>query len=130
MDPYEFTEQENRVFSRLSRQIMLLSSIYWARAGVLILLFIVLLISGNSVGEVWNFLFLGLLAVLLGFVWMRPSDNLTAIVRTSGHDIRELMQSVRDFNVAFRTHLLIAVFSFLTLLMTFITVIFSGKGGI
>lgn len=94
---YEFKSEEALVLDQLGRKLTLF--------GLLIILF-------GIGGIVSDLIFSGidkLLANILGYVAIlipgillyRPADNLRNIAKTEGRDIKELMQAISDFNVAF-----------------------------
>ena len=98
---YEFTADENKVFSKLSRQIIF-NSFLWMLGGILFYILAFVNISQAQVTPGISFLLDGILQFAIGLSIIRSYDNFNNITKTEGSDIKELLQGLRDLDVSFR----------------------------
>jgi hypothetical protein len=97
MAEYEFTEEENRHIDSLRRRLQHIAILFLI-LGVMQLAQSFLLAdeTGRWISLAASFLILG-----LGWLFMRPLDNLGRIITTEGQDIREVVIAIKDLRVAY-----------------------------
>jgi len=97
MAEYEFTEEENRHIDSLRRRLQHIAVLFLL-LGVLQLVqsFLLADATGRWISLAASFLILG-----LGWLFMRPLDNLGRIITTEGQDIREVVIAIKDLRVAY-----------------------------
>jgi hypothetical protein len=97
MAEYEFTDEENRHIDSLRRKLRHIAVLFLL-LGVLQLVQSFLLTdeTGRWISLGASFLILG-----LGWLFMRPLDNLRRITTTEGQDIREVVIAIKDLRAAY-----------------------------
>ena len=98
---YEFNEQENKIFSKLSRQIII-NSFLWMLGGLLFYVLAFVNLSNGDVTPAISFFLDGILQFAIGLSIIRSYDNFNNITNTEGSDIHELIQGLRDLDVSFK----------------------------
>ena len=98
---YEFSAQQNTVFSALHRSLS-----YFALANIALgistlAIAYILAFQEDQMFAASTVLVLGVLYCALGVVWRQPLDNLRNIITTKDQDIDELMVVTDDFRKAF-----------------------------
>ncbi|MHA2033396.1 MAG: hypothetical protein ACXAD7_09040 [Candidatus Kariarchaeaceae archaeon] len=98
---YEFSSEDNEVFSVFSRKIVILGALVIA-CGFFFMLYG--LLSFSDVGGLKgtaiileSILFMG-----IGVVFIRPSDNFKKIATTENSDIPQLMTGLNEFSTGFK----------------------------
>ncbi|MFX0101002.1 MAG: hypothetical protein ACFFCS_15610 [Candidatus Hodarchaeota archaeon] len=91
MTEYEFSEEYNKIFSKLSQRMLMLGIVI-AAGGVATMV--------NFMLDVSKILALidGILYVLMAISFILPIDNFKKIVKTKGSDIKELMQAMKELD--------------------------------
>jgi hypothetical protein len=97
MAEYEFTEEENRHINSLRRKVQHIA-ILFLLLGALQLVQSFLL---TDQPDRWISLSAALLILGLGWLFMRPLDNLRRITTTEGQDIREVVIAIKDLRAAY-----------------------------
>lgn len=97
MAEYEFTEEENRHIDSLRRKLQQVSILFLV-LGSLQLVQSFLLTDDT---QRWFSLGAALLILGLGWLFMRPLDNLRRITTTTGQDIREIVIAIQDLRAAY-----------------------------
>jgi hypothetical protein len=97
MAEYEFTDDENRLIDQLRRKLQQISILF------LVLGVLQLVQSFLLTDETGRWISLGAAILLLGLGWlfMRPLDNLRRIMGTTGQDIREVVVAINDLRAAY-----------------------------
>lgn len=97
MTQYEFTEEENRHIDSLRRKVQQVSVLF------LILGALQLVQSFLLTDETQRWISLGAALLILGLGWLflRPLDNLRRITTTTGQDIREVVIALEDLRAAY-----------------------------
>lgn len=97
MTQYEFTEEENRHIDSLRRKVQQVSVLF------LILGSLQLVQSFLLTDETQRWISLGAALLILGLGWLflRPLDNLRRITTTTGQDIREVVIALEDLRAAY-----------------------------
>jgi hypothetical protein len=97
MANYEFGETQNLKLNSLRRRLQQAAALFIALGVVqLVGSFLVAEETGRWVSLVGSLLLLG-----LGWLYIRPLDNLARVIRTKGQDIRQVMIAFSDMRVAF-----------------------------
>jgi len=112
---YEFTEEENKIFARLLKH-MLVTTI------VLVLAGLTTLIVGITDNFYYYELIAGIATGAIGVSLYFPTDNFKNVINTTGHDIKELLTGFSDLNKGW---LVVNIITFLYLLAR-ISLIFTG----
>ncbi len=97
MAEYEFSEAENRPLRNLRRTTMHIAILFVA-FGALELAGAFLL--ADVVGR-WISLGVAMLFLTLGWLYVRPLDNLRRVIDGKGQDIRQIMIALSDLRVAY-----------------------------
>ncbi len=97
MSQYEFTAEENKLITQTGRKVSHVSVLFMI-LGVLQL--VQSFILGDELGR-WISLGGALLLLALGWLFMRPLDNLRRIVTTTGQDINEVITAIKDLRAAY-----------------------------
>ena len=98
---YEFNEQENKAFRKLSRQIFI-NSFLWMIGGLLFYVLAFVNIFNDEITAAISFFLDGILQFIIGLSIIRSYDNFNNITKTEGSDIHELIQGLRDLDVSFK----------------------------
>jgi ABC-type nickel/cobalt efflux system permease component RcnA len=97
MASYEFSEAQNQKLSGLRSSLLQVAILFLVLGVVqLVTSFLVADESGRWVSLAASLLLLG-----LGWLYIRPLDNLTRVIHTKGQDIRQIMIAFSDLRVAF-----------------------------
>ncbi len=115
---YEFTEEENKIFERLLKH-MLITTIVLVLAGI----------TTITVGVSDNFYYYELIAGIatgaIGVSLYFPTDNFKNVINTTGHDIKELLTGFSDLNKGW---LIVNIITFLYLLARISIFFIPGPG--
>jgi len=97
MAEYEFSDEENRHIGSLRRRLQHIAALFLV-LGVLQLVQSFLLTDDAArwISLAGSFLILG-----LGWLFIRPLDNLHRIITTEGQDIREVVIAIKDLRAAY-----------------------------
>jgi hypothetical protein len=98
---YEFNEQENKVFRKLSRHI-LINAFLFMLGGLLFYVLALVNIANAEITPAVSFFFDGILQFAIGLSIIRSYDNFNNIISTEGSDIPELIQGLKDLDFSFR----------------------------
>ena len=105
---YEFKEEENKIFRKLSRQIIL-NAFLFMLGGLFFYILAIVKIGANQITPAISFFLDGILQFAIGISIIRSYDNFNNITKTEGSDIRELLQGIRDLDVSFKLTAFIVV---------------------
>jgi hypothetical protein len=97
MAEYEFTDEENRHIDSLGRRLQHIAVLFLV-LGVLQLVQSFLL---TDTAARWISLGASLLILGLGWLFIRPLDNLRRITTTEGQDIGEVVVAIKDLRAAY-----------------------------
>jgi hypothetical protein len=112
MTGYEFTEQEEELFTELS-QYMIVASLFFIILGGIGL--------ARAIFVEVNIFFLvfGISMIVLGFAFFIPTDNFRKIAETKGSDILELLQAFREIRTAWGILIIILIAHRLNVILQF-----------
>jgi hypothetical protein len=97
MAQYEFTAEENQLIAQVDSKLRQIAILFILLGGLqLVQSFMI----GDALGR-WISLGAALLLLGLGWLFMRPLDNLRRIVTTTGRDIQEVMMAMGDLRAAY-----------------------------
>ncbi|TFG86838.1 MAG: hypothetical protein E4H19_04360 [Chromatiales bacterium] len=97
MAEYEFSDEENRHIDSLRRKLQHIA-ILFLLLGALQLVQSFLLTDETAR---WISLAASILILGLGWLFIRPLDNLRRIITTEGQDIREVVIAIKDLSSAY-----------------------------
>jgi hypothetical protein len=97
MSQYEFTAEENGLITQVGQKLRHISILFLVLGGLQLAQSFLL---ADSLGR-WISLGAALLLLVLGWLFMRPLDNLRRIVSTTGQDIHEVMVAIQDLRTAY-----------------------------
>jgi hypothetical protein len=97
MAEYEFSDEENRHIDSLRRRLQYIAILFLVLGTLqLVQSFLLTDVTGRWISLAASFLILG-----LGWLFMRPLDNLRRIITTEGQDIREVVIAIKDLRAAY-----------------------------
>ena len=99
MAEYEFTAEENRHIDQLRRKIQHIAILFLV-LGALQLADSLLQSNAAPAGR-WISVGGAILVLALGWLFLRPLDNLRRIITTEGQDVREVITAVKDMRAAY-----------------------------
>jgi hypothetical protein len=99
---YEFTEQQNETFSKLSATVKRFALVFGAFGVALIMLGIVTFLTGAYEGgnARAGIIVAGLVCVVVAFLFFNPTESFYQITTTKGMDISNLVAALKDLNTA------------------------------
>ena len=102
MANYEFTDHQNRTMNSLAKRLAIFG-ILIGLGGVAIVISAIgyLRAEGFSLAH-YLFFLIGIVTIVMGIVFYRPSDNLKRIVTTEGSDVQELMTALKELRGGFK----------------------------
>jgi hypothetical protein len=97
MASYEFSDAQNQRLRILRQRLLQVGGLFLAFGAVqLVSSFFLADAAGRWISLAASVLLLG-----LGWLYIRPLDNLARVINTKGQDIRQIMIGFRDLRVAF-----------------------------
>ena len=123
MSQYEFTSEQNKVISNVALRCqvnavflaiwglssLIKTSMSWGESALL--LSIVSIISG-------------MVFVIMGVVFYRPSDNFRRVTTTEGNDITEVMTGLNELRGGFK---LVSILIIVSLVLDVVTIVFYAQ---
>ena len=99
---YEFTEQQNETFSRLSATLRRFAIIFGAYGVALVMLGIVTFVTGAYGGGNTRagIIVSGVVCVAVAFLFFNPTESFYRITTSKGMDISNLVAAMKDLNTA------------------------------
>lgn len=97
MASYEFSDAHNQKLSGLRGRLLQVAILFLAFGLVQMVASFVL---ADETGR-WVSLAASMLLLGLGWLYIRPLDNLSRVINTKGQDIRQIMIAFSDLRVAF-----------------------------
>ena len=96
MTTHEFTKQQNEVIRSLSQRMRLVSILFMLIGVGLIVSLVPNMGSESRLVVLVVSAFFAVLNIIKGYVFFRPTDNLTRITTSEGKDISELMEAFAE----------------------------------
>ncbi len=123
MSQYEFTSEQNKVISNVALRCKV-NAVFLALWGLSSLLK-----TGLSWGDRVPLLSVvsiisGLVFVVMGVVFFRPSDNFQRVTTTEGNDITEVMTGLKELWGGFK---LVSILIIVSLVLDVITIVFYAQ---
>ena len=99
---YEFTEQQNETFSKLSATIRRFALIFGAFGVALVTLGIVTFVTGAYDGgnARATIIVAGFVCVMVAFLFFNPTESFYRITTSKGMDISNLVAAMKELNTA------------------------------
>lgn len=101
MSEYELNQAESKIMEKVALRGRI-------QAGLLTIVGLVGLIAaftmigkGSTLGIVLGLLY-SVLFIVMGVVFLRPTDNFLKVARTTGSDLSEIMQGLRELSQGFK----------------------------
>ncbi len=95
MSQYEFNKEQNNTIDSLGKNMGFLGIMMLVH-GVLLLISGLMALGGGLTTASLIPLIVGVIAVVAGVIFYRPTDNLRRIVKTEGNDISEMMTAMKE----------------------------------
>lgn len=122
MTNFEFTEEHNQVFNRLT-QNMFRAAVLWAMLGGILLVEAIAelfmlggLTSLSDIARIIGFL-IGAMVLTIAYYSYQPLDNFKSIILAKGRDIEELMMALDDLSKLFNVSRIVISIILFTLII-------------